>query len=233
MPKHPTAARVHKEASPDDAFIARVLETTAWARTHSRTLVIGGAVFVLAIAAVLYYRNYRSALREQSAVELLRVRQTAASGNIALARRDLETFIQRFSGTPSADEARLMLATVQLEMAQPDSAARTVGPLADDLDEPLGTSAAFLLAAAYEAQNKSGQAEATYLRIADEAEMPFERREALDAVGRLRLEGGNAAGAVQVYEQLVREAPEDTGERSLYEMRLAEARARATAPSGG
>jgi hypothetical protein len=54
MTRHPTARRVHRQDSaPDDAFIAGVLETSAWAKQHSRTLIVGGIIAAVVITAVV------------------------------------------------------------------------------------------------------------------------------------------------------------------------------------
>lgn len=232
MTRHPNARRVHHEqAGPDDAFVARLLELTAWAKSNARVLAVVGAVLIVAASAALYYRNYRSTLHAQATTQLIEVRQTVVSGNRALAIRDLEAFTKRFDGTSAADEARLLLAQLFLLDGQAEKAVSTVQSMAGKIDEPLGVQSAFLLAAAYEASQKADQAEAVYLRIADEAPFAHQQREGLDHAARLRQERGDAAKAAELYQRLVEMSKESTPERAVYELRLAEARAQASSKS--
>lgn len=234
MPKHPTAHRAHrsrrKDEEPEDAFVARMMEIGMWAKRHMNLLLIVGAVAVVAVALTVYYVNYQGTVRSQATARLAELRQTVQSGNNPLAIRDLESFIGRFGSTPSANEARLMLASVQLQEGQPEAAAETVRRLASDLDAPVGTNAAFLLAAAQEQQNNLDQAVATYLRIADGARFTFERRRALENAARARMQNGENAGAVDLLERIVNGMPANDPERNYYQMLLAEARAAAQTP---
>lgn len=232
MVRHPTARRVQHGPTndPDDAFIARLLELMAWSRAHARHLIITGVILVVGITAGLYYRNHQAAVRAQAEAQLEVVRQTAASGNAALAIRDLEQFIAMFAGTRAADEARLILAQVYLEDGKPEQAFTAIEPLSSAIGTDLGTSAAFLEAAALEASDRPDDAESLYRRIADRARYDFERIEALDAAARIRMQRGDAAAAAELYERLVQLAADNTAEQSVYELRLAEARTRAGTP---
>lgn len=232
MPRHPTARRIHRvDTTPDDAFIARILDLWVWARNNSRILTIAAVVVVLGTAIGLYYRSSQAAMREQAAATLTEVRQTVASGNTALALRDLESFLTRFGNTEASDEARILMAQIHLNEGRHSEAVSAIRQLAANPERPLGASAGLLLAAAYEASGNAADAEATYLRVADRAQYPFQQRQALDAAARVRIDQGNLAGAVTVLERLVAATPEDNPEHNLYVMRLAEARARAAQPA--
>lgn len=232
MARHPTARRAQRLAtSDDDAFVERVLETTVWARTHQRTLLWVGVLALILAGSFLWYRNYRATLDARAAAELTVVRQTVLSGNHALAVRDLETYIEQYDGTPSAAEARLLLGQEYLETNQPQRAVEVAGQLAGDLREPLGPPAAFLLAAAFEAANQFDRAEAVLERVANGAPLTSHKEQALDAIARNRMERGDAAGAAQAYMRLLDLLPPDNANRQVYEMRRAEAQARATAGS--
>lgn len=221
--KHPVSARVHREHHDEDAFVAGVLESSVWAKTHARIVVIAGVVLFAALALGLYYRNYRANVHERSTAQLNQVRQTVLSGNQQLAVTDLKNYIGRFGNTPAGAEARTMLAQMYLSMNQPLEAVKAIEPIAGNVKE--APSAAFLLAAAYEAQKQPDKAEQTYLQIADKARFGFEKREALERAAGLRLQKGNTAGAVELYERALNTLPEDSEDRSVYEMRIAEIRA--------
>ncbi|HEX6940055.1 MAG TPA: tetratricopeptide repeat protein [Longimicrobiales bacterium] len=228
MARHPTARRVHHDAvDPDDAFIARILQLTAWFRTHARALGFGAALLVVAVILGMYYRNFQATARVAAESRFAAVQQSVVSGNHALAIRDLEAFLKDFGGTPLGDEARVLLGQSYLAQGDPQKAIAAVDPVAGSIGEGMGTTAALLKAAALEASNQPQQAETLYLRIADRARFDYERQDALDAAARIRMERGDAAGAAELYERLVELAGDGTVERSIYEMRLAEARTRA------
>lgn len=230
MPRHPTARRVRRPPpAPDDVFVERVLGTTAWASTHRRAIIVGSVSLLVIVVGFLYYRNYRATLNERAGTELAQLRQTVQSGNSALAIRDAEQFIERFGSTPSAPEARLMLAEAYLASGQFQQAIETIDAQASDLDEPMGPPAAFLLATAHEVGNQLDDAEEVYLRIAQDAPYEYQRENALDAAARVRLERGDAQGAVELYDRLLETLSEDSPDRIIYEMRRAEARALAGA----
>lgn len=238
---HPSARRVHREANADDKFVSGVLEGSVWARDHGRTIVIATVVALVLVVFGLWYRSNQAAVRDRAAAELSQVRATVQSGNTALAKQDLEAYVKRFGGTPSGEEARLMLAQAHLQSNEAPKAIEILEDMAGDVDSPLGYNAAMLLAAAHETAKKPEDAERVYLRMADGARFGFQKREALDKAARLRMEKGNAAGALELYERLLatyedEEKNEDTPasdaqEKSMYEMRMAEVRAQVPAKS--
>src|SRR5688572_16113976 len=119
MAKHPLSRRVHRTSTDEDKFVSGVLESSVWAKTHGRWLVIAGVVGLVVLAGTVYVRNVRSARAERAAAELTTVRSTVASGNTALAKQDLQNYVNRFGKTPSGGEAKMMLAQVQLENKEP------------------------------------------------------------------------------------------------------------------
>ena len=234
MTKHPAARRVHRASTDEDTFVAGVLESSVWARDHGRNLVIAGVFAFVLLASGLYYRNYRATLRERAASELAQVRATVQSGNTQLAKQDLDRFVGRFGNTPAGAEAKLLLAQVQLQGNEAPKSIVTLKPLADDVESPLGYSAAILLAAAHETAKQPEEAERVLLRIADKARFAFQKREALDRAARIRQDRGNPAGAIELYERVLatfdgEDEQEIAAEKNAYQMRLAELKAQVPA----
>ena len=220
--KHPGAGRVRRERHEEDVFVESVLEGSVWAKQHGRTVLIAGIVVFLLLVAGIYYRNYRTQLNEKAAAQLNQVRQTVLSGNKQLAVTDLKNFVARFGKTAAGAEGRTMLAQMYLSMNQPQQAVEAIEPMADDVEE--SPAATFLLAGAYEALKQPEKAEQQYLKIAKEARFGFEKREALERAAVLRLTRGNTAGAIELYSQALESLPDDSPDRSVYEMRIAEIR---------
>jgi predicted negative regulator of RcsB-dependent stress response len=220
--KHPRAGRVHRERHDEDVFVESVLEGSVWAKQHGRTLMIAGIALFVLLAGGIYYRNYRAQLNDQAASQLNQVRQTVMSGNKQLAVTDLKTFVAKFGNTSAGDEARTMLAQMYLSLNQPQQAVTAIEPIADDVEQ--SPAAALLLAGAYEALKQPEKAEEHYLKIADDARFSFEKREALERAARVRLARGNTAGAIELYNRAIETLPDDSPDRAVYQMRIAEIR---------
>ncbi|MBW3630444.1 MAG: hypothetical protein KY464_14255, partial [Gemmatimonadetes bacterium] len=155
---------------------------------------------------------------------------TAASGNLPLATRDLQAYVRRYDGTSYGDEAALALAQLYLNQ---DSAAKAVEVLQGATgridDSAVGPQSALLLAAAQQAAGKPNDAIQSYLAVGDQAELKMYQVQGLQNAAILRFESGDFAGAAELYRRLVGMQREGTMDRQLYEMRLAEAEARAAA----
>jgi predicted negative regulator of RcsB-dependent stress response len=227
--KHPGSGRVHRERHDEDVFVESVLEGSVWAKSHGRTLLIAGIAAFVLIAGALWYKSYQSNVRNAAAGELNLVRQTVLSGNKQLAVTDLKKYVAKYGKTSSGAEARVMLAQMHLSMNQPNEAVNAIEPIAGDVKD--GSAAAFLLAAAYEAQKQPDKAEQEYLKIADKARFGFEKREALERAAGIRLGKGNTSGAIELFDRALKTLPEDSPDRAVYEMRIAEIRGAAPAAS--
>lgn len=224
MARHSTV-RQRAPGLDEDTFVSGVLGATNWTRRHGRIIIGVAFALVVVAAGFLYYRSYRSALEARAASELGQIRQIAAAGNAPLATRQLNQFVSKYGGTRAGSEGRLLLAQGMLDQNNAKGAVSILEPLAAKLDDALGPSAAFLLGAAFEGANDLRQAEATYLRIADDARFEFQRREALEDAARLKLQQKDAAGAAALYERILKQLPDTAVGRNVYEMRLAEAQA--------
>lgn len=222
--RKPTARSPRPETAADeeDTFVAATLHAANWARRNTTVLVLGLVVVVVSVASLLYYRSYRSALRSDAAARLESLQQRIGAAGQDGVRGDLELFLERYGSTPAAGEARITLAQVLAEAGEHEAAAQVLEPIAGDARAPLGAQAAALLAALFEDMGNVQGAEALYMRLADDAQLGFQARDALAAAARLRAARDDHAGALELYDRLL-ESPGDLGpDRSLMEMRRAE-----------
>ncbi|HEV2129965.1 MAG TPA: tetratricopeptide repeat protein [Longimicrobiaceae bacterium] len=212
----------------DDVFIARTLQFSAWARRNARLVIAAAVIALVLIVGAVYYRWDQANRLERAATEFMFLEQTAASGNVALATRDIQQFIQRFDGTPYADEARVLLGQIHMQQGEPQQAVEALRDLPGRIRRsPVGVQGALLLGSAHAAAGDTAAAVATYTRVADEARLDFQREEALNSAALLREQAGDYTRAAELYRQLIGMTEEGSFERSLYEMRLAEAEGRA------
>lgn len=220
---HPASRRVYRTKHDEDAFVAAALEGSVWAKHHSRVLVITIVSVLVVLGGLLYWKNFQANRNDRAQSELTLVRQTVLQGNRQLSLRDLNAFIQKYGGAPAADEARIMLAQLYLEDGKGAKAVETLANLGKK--PATNAAAALLLGAAYEANKQLDKAEAVYLDVASKARFGFEKREALERAAALRIANGNPAGAAELYDRALKTLSQDSPERAIYEMRVAEVRA--------
>jgi hypothetical protein len=225
--RHPGARRTRTESAsePDDVFVARVLHFGKWAEANQQLLTVLIVVAAILVAGLVYYRNYRASLNVQAAQQLELVYQTAAIQDTEGAINELTTFLERFSGTAYEGEARLLLGEIYLRDGRSEQAQAVLEPLGRSPRAPIELQGAALLAAAYEQVGRRQDAEQVYLTVASRSDLDFQVRNALAAAARLRSERGDVAGAIQLFEQALEGLEEESPERGLYEMRIAELRA--------
>ena len=117
-----------------------------------------------------------------------------------------------------------MLGELYLETGDAEQALAVLEPLGASPSEPIELQGATLLAAAYEQEERWAEAEEVYLTIADRSELDFQIRNALTSAARIRRDQGDAAGAIELYEQVLASLDENAPERGRYEMRIQEIR---------
>jgi predicted negative regulator of RcsB-dependent stress response len=216
-------------ADTDDVVMARAIQFTEWARRNAKIVIAVSVVALVVVGGLLYYRIYREQRAERAAVQLAQVEQTVASGNATLALRDLGSFTSRFSGTVEADQARLIQARLHLEAGEPAKAVAVLQEVGEGAGTTVGAQAQLLLAAAHNQAGNRQAAVDAYLRVADAAQLEYLRQEALEGAALLRQQAGDFAGTAELYRRLLETTEEGSFQRSIYEMRLAEAEGRAQA----
>ena len=218
-------AHTTKPESPldkEDAFVAKTLEVSHWAQRNRPIVTLGVVVLGLGIAAFVYYGRYRDTLHSNAANQLEELQLRLGTGDPAETQADLRLYVERFAGTPFADEARVALAQASAELGEYEEAAEVLGPLAGDVEDPLGAQAAAMLATISEDIGDLRVAEELYERLADDARLGFQRLDALSSAARLRRAQGDPAGALALYDRMLDEMDEDDIDRGVVEMRRAE-----------
>lgn len=229
--RHPGSRRAKSQSfdnDPDDLFVARVLHLGKWAESNQQVITVLAIVAVIAVAGLIYYRNYRATHTQQAAQQLEMVYQSLTIQDEQGAKDQLATFLERFSGTPYEGEARLLLGELYLADGQSQQAQAVLAPLGTSPREPIEFQGATLLAAAYEEEERWIDAERIYLEIANRSELDFQVRDALAAAARIRASQSNAQGAIELYQRILSGLDENAPERGLYEMRIQEVRSAAS-----
>lgn len=214
-------------AEQEDAFVAKTLEAAGWAQRNRPIITAAVVVLGLGVLSLIYYGRYRDTLNVSAASQLEQLQQRLEQGDLLAVRADLDLYLDRFSSTSFADEARLTLGQLLATEGDHQGAAEILEPLAGDVRSPLGAQAAGLLAAVAEDMGDIQVAEGLYERLADRAQLDFQVQDALIGLARIHRGRGDHAGAVALYERLLEEMEEGDLERERIEMWRAEAAARA------
>lgn len=208
----------------EDAFVEGVTRLMVWVQEHRRGVIVSAVIAVLLVAAGFWYRSYQQNLRDRAATRLQEVRSQLSAGD-QQGLQSLRSFVDRFEGTRSGLEARVMLARIELGEGRPGQALEIVRPVVEarPVDTPTGYAAASLRAASLAAAGRTQEALEAYRALARDARFAFQRRQAADAYASLLVEAGRLAPAESVYARLVEETEAESGE--TYAVRLGEVRA--------
>ncbi len=210
----------------EDHITERVMEAAAWAETHRRAVVAGGIALVAVVAAAFYYQDYRVKLVERASVRLQEIQITSQSADLETIRSELRVFIDQYSSTPYADQARLALGDLELRRDSLGLAIQALEPVADLGDgNPLSYTAMGMIATAYEQGGDPDRAMRWYDRLASDAQFDYQRHYALAEQARLHTSAGRYGEAAVLYAQLLEESPDDPTGQSVYGVRLGEVRA--------
>ncbi len=210
----------------DDAFAARAAQLAAWAKKNARIIMIVTAVAAVAVAAFLYVRLSQAARERAASAQYLNVAAAAQSG--VTGAPQLETFIRSYDGTTEADEARLEVARVYLGANQPQKALPHLRAVAGSGGR-LEYQGKMALAAALAQTNDRAGALRTYNEAAESAPLLFQRQEARSQAALLHEAAGDWKAAADLYRQMLADTEAGSVDRSIVEMRLAEAEGRLTA----
>ena len=210
----------------EDHVTERILEAATWAETHRRAVIAGGIALVAVVAAAFYYQDYREKLVARASVRLQEIQIASQSADIETVRSELRIFIDQYSGTSYASQARVALGDLELRRDSLGPAIQALEPVAD-LGEanPLSYTAMEMIAAAYEQGGDADRALQWYERLQSNARFDYQRHRAMAEQARLHTIGGRYAEAAALYEQLVDEAEEDPAGQEVYAVRLGEVRA--------
>jgi hypothetical protein len=212
----------------DDAVMLRAAELAAWAKKNVRTVMyaLGGAAVL--VLGFFYYQFNETQRADRAAKDFLAL-QSTISNDTAAALRQFDQFAQNHPGTDEAAQSRMLAA--QLWMAKGNTAkaiedARSVA----DGKTALRNDGRLLLGAALGAAGKRQEAESTYLSLADDAKLLYQKQDALSQAALLREQANDWKGAAELYRRILDTTEKGTADRVSVQMHLAEAEAHAGLP---
>lgn len=200
-----------------------VARITTWAEEHRQATTLLLIGLLAAGAAGFIYLNYRADMRERAGVRLDELRMASRGMPPAELRSQFQAYVEQFGGTPQGDEARLLLADMELQRDSVEAAIRVLEPAVDLDEDPIGYNAGWMMAVAEEQRGNVEAAARWYERLADEARHDYQRRRARAARAELHVQEGEYDAAATIYAELVEQGPANGDE--MYAVRLGEIRA--------
>jgi predicted negative regulator of RcsB-dependent stress response len=224
----PSVARTRRPPASiesDDAFAMRAAELGDWAKRNTRRILTTAAVLAALMAGALLYWFWKQGNEAKASAAYLQLAsdQPGPQRNSAL-----ERFVAQYGGTTEGKEARLELASSYLDANQPAKAlphAREVAESGGGLEYQ----GKLMLGAVLARNNDRAGAIQAYRDAAGEAELDFQRAEALNQAALLQEGAGDWKGAAELFREMLKDTEEGSMDRSIIEMRLAEAEGRLAA----
>jgi predicted negative regulator of RcsB-dependent stress response len=212
----------------DDVVMMRAAELAAWAQKNTQAVIIGAVVLVLTLGGIIYYRMYSAQRAERASTAFLNLQASLGTDTVAVTRQ-LETFASNYDGTSEAAEARILSAQLWLGKGDANKAVAAVRPAANS-GTPVKEQAKMVLASALAAAGKRAEAIDTYLGVAKGTRLGYLKQDALEQAAALREQANDWKGAAELYTQAVETTEEGTPARTLLQLHLTEAQARAGLP---
>jgi predicted negative regulator of RcsB-dependent stress response len=214
--------RVPASIESDDAFAMRAAELGDWAKRNiRRIMMVAGALAAVLLLAIGYFLLQARKSAAASA-EYLQVQGSVAPGPQGI--QQLERFVAQYGGTTEGDEARLQLAGLYLDANQAPKALPHAREVAGG--GMLEYQGHMMVGAVLTRTGDRNGALQAYRDAAASTELDYQRAEALSQAALLNETAGQWQAAVDLYRQMLKDTEEGSLDRSIVEMRLAEAEAR-------
>lgn len=217
--------QAHSSLHPDDAMAMRAAALSAWAKKNARIIIAVSVVAVVLVGGVLIWK-YNQAQRRAAAAEALLSLRANPTTMTAAGGRQLEGFIRSYSGTPEADEARLMLAEQRLNAGNPRGAISELTRVAGG-SSALAAQAGLMLGSAHAQAGDRPAAIRAYEAAAEKTRLKYQRIEALGQAALQHELAGNYKAAVALYDRALAEVEANSPQAAEVEMRRTEAQAKA------
>lgn len=192
--------RTGSVARPD--FDDRTEGLMEWAEAHSRHLTIAAVAIVVLAGAGWFYAKSRQVQARNASAALSEAELALTSGNLPLAQSSLQQVVSRYGGTPSGNQARLLLAQVMFDDGRYQEGLAQLQPVVASGDKLVLASAQNLIGAGYEQSGKLVEAAQAYQKAADAAASPAERDTYLASAARALTDAGKSAEARVIWQRL-------------------------------
>lgn len=199
-----------------------------WIVANSRTLTIGAAALVVIVAAVMFWQQSVRLKGERADAALATAQSAYYSGNVALAKSDLEKLVSRYPGTAGATQAAMLLAQILYGESNYDGGISQLTSAQRGAPESFRAALEELIAAGYADSGRPADAAAHYLKAAEASRFPADRDLYRGDAARQFAAAGNADEARKIWSELADKL--DSPMFNEARVRMGELTAKAVAP---
>jgi predicted negative regulator of RcsB-dependent stress response len=176
-----------------------------WFQQNLKVVLIGGAVVLVAVAAVFGYRSMDESKRIDANNELYKATGPMLQGNLPDAQIALDRVAKRFAGTSSGTQASLLLAQVLYDQKKFAEGIKALEAASGAAGPDFGASVQALIAAGYESQGKFVEAASHFETASSLAKFPVDKGANRASQARSLTEAGKFAEARKIWEELAKD----------------------------
>jgi tetratricopeptide (TPR) repeat protein len=210
-----------------------VAEATAhWSAEHKSKIIAGTAIAVVVLAAVAGAWYYLGRQDDKANLELSQAVRTlgtqirpagtpetpnfptfaSAQGRAEAAKKQLQTVVDKYPHTHTADVARYLLGTTAVELGDNATAERALKEVASSYNKDLSALAKLALASFYGNTNRTKDALDLYKQLIDKPTSTVSKVTAQLQLAALYESAQQPPEAKRIYEQIVKENPKSEAE---------------------
>lgn len=190
----------------DPAFqIDRTESAAEWLVLHKQRVIMGVVALVVLFAGAWFYRRSGQIKARRAESAYFEARQAMASGNAPLALRDLRNVTVRYSGTPAATQAALVIAQILYDQGKYREGLAELGKASGSPPETLAPSVHVMRAAGLEGLKRFDQAAAEYEKAAELTRFPNDASSYRASAARALMAGGKPNEARAIWAELAEE----------------------------
>jgi predicted negative regulator of RcsB-dependent stress response len=175
-----------------------------WFSLNSPEVMWAGAAVVLLAGGGWFYNRSRELKSTRAERAYYQAVRPISAGNLPLAESDLRKMIQRYDGTPAADQGRLQLAQILYDQGKYQQGVDELKRAEDEISksERYGSGVHLVLAAGLEQLKKFLDAAAQYEKAAKAARFDADRQRYMSLAASAYLSAGNKEKAKQIWTEL-------------------------------
>lgn len=177
---------------------------TTWLQLNSKPIlmVVGGAA--VAAAAIFVYRSNAESTREKASIALYEAQTPLVQGKLPEAQKELEKVITRFGGTPSGQQAALLLGQALFDQSKVDDGIKALEKALGSATPDFKASVEALIAAGYEQKKDMAKAAEHYGKAAAAAPFRVEKLNHQASQARSLMAAGKNEEARKIWEELAK-----------------------------
>ena len=175
-----------------------------WFNLHSKQVSWGLLGLAILAAGGWFYTRSQNLKNERAETAYFAAQRSVVAGNLPLAESDLRKMVTRYSGTPAAMEASLVLAQVMYDQGKVQQGLDELKKSSDKIagSKEFGSAVHVVLASGYEQLKKFAEAGKEYEEAAEAARFKADSERYRSLAAKAYLTGNDSAKAKALWTEL-------------------------------